>query len=596
MQTSHQNLITQVADYPLLPMARRARGLRSAFEKQAKFLREFLAEKASGSVPAADFMELLSACLQALGPEAASSMDDLRAALLELGGRHAPEEIATALKPRSLIAPHLAGYQEVARALVNRVRFQSQRLDMANPYAMRGTLTRTGRAVLVEQVPPERLATGAVLGALEARSGAPAAACSMLLPVPLVHRAEGGLACMAEEVVEGITLADLLLSRKALNVHETYLVLAGLDAALSQLEGSGLGTARLRLEDIHLLTGFPREDARSLKLLMTQLTDWPAFSIMLRAHPTLAAMTRRGTDPGVLLPPSAVGTWDAGWLSALGRFLLALEPLPQTAQASPQRGPEVDTVVRLLDEEITKCRDGVSTRRGDFLARFARIVHHHDLARPPGGSQDGGGAKISPKKPKTAGLQQIQATPMPTAAATANPAPSPSGPLPAGNSPVIAPISEKPSVGFAELLFRGTSETAPASGPDWARTAVDAPPTIHPAETLLPEELVPLWLRLAVFLGGSMVAGAIFAHFSGHALWQRPHAPPAARAPAQTSQSAPAVPKALPVTQAVPAPEPPPIAAPVPEVPVSTSSLLKPPPSQREAIGDTVPTLPPSTN
>ena len=54
-------------------------------------------------------------------------------------------EIPTAQKPRALLAPQLAGYQEVARALVNRVRIQSQRLDMANPYAMRGTLTETGR-------------------------------------------------------------------------------------------------------------------------------------------------------------------------------------------------------------------------------------------------------------------------------------------------------------------------------------------------------------------------------------------------------------------------------------------------------------------
>lgn len=601
VQTSHQNLITQSADFPLLPSARRARGLKSAFDKQAKFLKDFLSEKAEGSVPAADFTELLSACLQAVGVESKTAAEELRAALHKLSASHPPQEIATALKPRSLLAPHLAGYQEVARALVNRVRFQSQRLDMGNPYAMRGTLTRTGRAVLVEQVPPERLATKSVLAVIEAHSRMDPATRGVLVPVPLVHEADG-LACMAEEVVEGITLADLLLSRQALNVHETYLVLAGLDAALTQLENSGLEAARLRLEDIHLLTGFPREDARSLKLLMTQLTDWPAFSVMLRAHPTLASMSGRGTDPGVLLPQDKPAAWDAGWLSALGRFLLALEPLPGSIHLSaPARGNDIDTVARLFDEEILKSRDGVRTRRSDFLARYARIVHHHDLARPAEPVKataplDGGAAKPVPK-PRTAGLQQIQATPMPKVAAIeAAPATSPLS----SHSPVITPIAEKPSVGFAELLFRGTSETAPASGPDWARTAVDAPPTINPAETLLPEELVPLWLRAAVFIGGSMVAGAVFAHFSGHALWQRPALPAAAIQPAKAGGAAPAVPKAVALPRAEPVPEalPVPTATPIPasSLPSSASSLLKPPPSQRESILNSTQGAPASSN
>ncbi len=602
VQTSHQNLIVQVADYPLLPSARRAKGLKAALEKQGKFLKDFLSEKAGSSLPCADFAELLSACLQAVSADSKSAVKELIAALQRTASRHPAEEIATALKPRSLLATHLAGYQEVARILVNRVRFQSQRLDMANPYAMRGTLTRSGRAVLVEQTLPDRLATHAVRATLERHAKAEGASQGALVPLPLIHEADG-ISCMAEEVVEGISLADLLLSRQALNVHETYLVLAGLDAALHQLENSGLEAIRLRLEDIHLLTGFPREDARSLKLLMTQLTDWPAFSVMLRAHPTLASMSGRGTDPAVLLPPNLAATWDAAWLSALGQFLLSLEMLPGAAHAASfARGSEIETVSRLFDDEIAKSREGQRTKRGDFLARYARIVHHHDLAKEPTVKKASGPLDVPAAKPmakpRTAGLQPISSS---SGSRAAEDVPAGAASFGALN-PVIAPIAEKPSVGFAELLFRGTSETAPASGPDWARTAVDAPPTIHPDETLLPEELVPLWLRMAVFFGGSMVAGAVLAHVSGHALWQQ--TPPRSSTPPaiQVKQSAtPSVPKAIALPKAQAMPEEPtlpvPRAAEVPELtPLPASNLLKPPPGQRDSILRSAEVSPGSSN
>ncbi len=110
-------------------------------------------------------------------------------------------------------------------------------------------------------------------------------------------------------------------------------------------------------------------------------------------------------------------------------------------------------------------------------------------------------------------VRETQATPMP------QPSTAPAA-LTRGFA--TAPLAERPSIGFAELLFRGTSETAPASGPDWAKTAVDAPPTIHPNEALLPPaDFVPFWLRAAVFIGGSMVIGGVLAHFSGDATWQK---------------------------------------------------------------------------
>jgi hypothetical protein len=591
LQTGPQTLQVQVADYALASAAaRKVRGLKTAFEKQAKFLRSFLEEKGGGStladaqLSAADFTELLSACLGSAAADTVPAMKSLRSALLKLIPETPTGEISTAHKPRALLAPQLASYQEVARALVNRVRIQSQRLDMANPYAMRGTLTKTGRGVLVEQVPPPRLAAGVVQAAdekafrLDKRRDF-----SGIVPVALLQDSEG-IICMAEEVAEGITLADLLSERRALNVHETYLVLAGLDAALMQLEKSGLEVPRLRLEDIYLLTGFPREDVRSTKLLLTKLTDWPAFSIMLRAHPTLAAMAGRGTDPALLLPPpkpgsSYDGLWNAAWLSAVGRFLLALEPLPGSVIETPSGGREIETVARLLDDELAKGRDGTPTKRADFLGRYARVVHHHDLVKPTDAPAAEPLPAVKPKavRPRSGPLvSEIQATLLPRGEPSASPQALTSGlPIAAG---------ERTTVGFAELLFRGTSETAPASGPDWAKTAVDAPPTIHANEALLPpDDFVPFWLRAAVFIGGSMILGGIFAHLSGEATWQKKSPTPAAKPAAAEAKASPSLPKAQTLPKAVAVPEavsvPEPKAAPPPALQDSGSSLLKPPPS-----------------
>jgi hypothetical protein len=597
VQTGGASLQVHVADYALTAAAsKKTPAPKAASGRQAGFLRSFLEEKASGAAACADLAELLSACLEASGPEVLAELKELRGALVRMADGREGVEIPTALKPRPLLAPQLAGYQEVARALVNRVRIQSQRLDMANPYAMRGTLTKTGRAVFVEQVPPARLATQVVQAMqertcrLENKGSFPG-----IVPVVLVHEADGIL-CLAEEVVEGISLADLLLQRRSLNVHETYLVLAGLDAALTQLESSGLEPSRLRLEDIHLLTGFPREDARSLKLLLTKLTDWPAFSIMLRAHPTLASMAGRGTDPALLLSAprrsDMSSSWDAAWLSAVGRFLLALEPLPGAVSQTPCTGREVELVDGLLDEEIAKNREGVRTKRGEFLARYARLVHHHDLVKPVESVPSGPLEPVKPRliRSRTAGLQQIQATPMPRD--TLSPLADP--PLMAALTEGGTSSVERPSVGFAELLFRGTSVTTPVSGPDWAKTAADAPPTIHADEALLPpDEFVPFWLRAAVFLGGSMIAGAMLAHFAGDALWQRKaevSGPQPSRQEMRPGAVPPtprvqAVPKAAALPEAVVVPEP--AALPAAPEPAQGSSLLKAPQSTlRQQLND----------
>src|SRR5436190_1083898 len=56
-----------------------------------------------------------------------------------------------------------------------------------------------------------------------------------LVPVNFLEQ-NGGLLSMAETAVEGIALSDLIDARGTLDPQEVYLVLAGMDAALAQLE------------------------------------------------------------------------------------------------------------------------------------------------------------------------------------------------------------------------------------------------------------------------------------------------------------------------------------------------------------------------
>ncbi len=580
VQTGTQTVQVQVSDYGLISSTARAKSLKTPFDKPAKFLRSFFQEQSRGGptlpdqmLPGADFTELLTACLNAAHSGALAALKELQSALQKLLPDNLSGEIPTAHKPRALLAAHLASYQEVARGVVNLVRIQSQRLDMANPYSMRGTLTKTGRTVLVEQVPPSRLAGSSVKQLDEqALRRAQKRDFSSLVPVVLVHEGDE-TTCLAEEMAEGISLADLLRERRSLSVHESYLVLASLDGVLQQLEKAELATRRLRLEDIFLLTGFARDDSRSAKLLHTKLNEWPAFSLMLRAHPTLAAMSGRGLDPAVLIPALPEGKtepspWQGAWLAALGRFLVGVVPLPGISPETPGNLRERETLARLFDDEISLHREGNPSQRADFLARYARIVQHHDLVKPVPAAASAPlvepGGKI-PIRPRT---KSVSASPAPL-----------SEPLPKAEAPLMAltsgyiPTTEKPTIGFAELLFKDANASAHAPVHDWAKTAADAPPTIHPSESLLPPgEYVPLWLRAAVFIGGSMVAGAVLAHLSGEATWQK-------LTPRQkTAPSAQIVPKALPYeppTSAAPAVESPP---PLPAEPVPNRGNLMPAP------------------
>ncbi len=424
--------------------------------------------------------------------------------------------------------------------------------------------------MLIEQVPPARISHARVKEAddsafkITKQRDNPS-----LITLALVNESED-ITCLAEEIAEGLSLAELMRERRCLEVQEAYLVLAGLDTALSQLDKSTLPTSKLRLEDIFLLTGFAREDSRSTKLLLSKLNEWPAFNIIVRAHPTLASMSGRGTDPAVLLPPAREGAtataWHGGWLAALCKFLLGFEP-PLGIHAEPMGGArERETVARLLDDEIAKVAETKPAQRSDFLARYARIIQHYDLAKPNepvrvGGTEPAVSAGLKPR-PQTvpvtrAPVKREMSAPLGIDSSRSSPVALTSGGAARG--------ADEPTIGFAELLFRNGGEPSPPEAPDWALAAASAPPTL-PAHLIVRED-VPIWLKAAVFLSGSMVIGAMCAHLSGSALWQKKHTPAPVEAvePRKATTSTP--PKAMAVEpevpKAIPVSPPPVVAAPV---------------------------------
>lgn len=541
VQTSPSDVIVMAGDYQVArASARRGRGLRPKFERQSGFLKAFVEDQVGSTpdsadqpIPVADFVELLSGCLDSADQGEVGAMQDLRKELAGLISGEAGAELTSAQKPKSIIAPLLATYQEVARAMVNLVRIQSQRLDAGNPYAMRGTLTKTGRTASVEQVPPVGVCGKRVLeiDQLVAKLGGKRGF-SSLMNLTLAPDVDG-LTCLAEEVVDGISVADMLRRRSALNGSETYLVLAGLDSALSQLEAGQVPIGKLRLEDAFLLNGRPLGDPRQAALMEAKLTEWPSFSVMVRAHPSLASMAGRGTDPAMLLGGAGTGFqggdagWQGHWMAAVGRFLLGFESLAG-ASSKPLATPrERETLERFLGEEMAKGRSGRPSSRGDFLARFARVIQHHDLATPD--SIPLSAAQTAPRPsetsipsgpPRSPGVKIFEPDPAPALSAA------------------ITPVSEKSTIGFAELLFQGGDAPIQGSSPIWeASRDGNQAPTL-PAELLPLREEVPMWLRAAVFIGGSMVLGAILAHLSGEAIWLKKRAERlSSRAPAPTAQT-----------------------------------------------------------
>ncbi len=237
-----------------------------------------------------------------------------------------------------------------------------------------------------------------------------------------------------------------------------------------------------------------------------------------------------------------------------------------------------------------KSRDAALSKRGDFLANYARIIHHQDSIKPITPPS----APLNIPVPRADRPATIPVTKGAAPAKEERPS-APKSPPPMALTAGMDEPSEKPTIGFAELLFRGTGEDHSLhEGHDWVKTAADAPPTIHPHESLLPpSDYVPLWLRSAVFIGGSIIVGAIWAHTSGNASWQKAKTsvPAANGRPASSATNLEtSVPRAQPVpAAAVVAPPQAEPSIPQPSLPLEPSAPLgglqiKPPAPLKELL------------
>jgi hypothetical protein len=151
------------------------------------------------------------------------------------------------------------------------------------------------------------------------------------------------------------------------------------------------------------------------------------------------------------------------------------------------------------------------------------VIQHYDLVAPSPIS-------TTPAEPRITSSQIIKKDKEPAAAPKAAPPVLPPQDFPIGAGSLIPAASEEESaesIGFAELLFQSPSEAAIAKrGGHWGQGASESFASGEVGNWgLEQQDTSPWWLKAAVFIGGSMVIGAILAHQSGHALWQKSPAP-----------------------------------------------------------------------
>ena len=519
VQTAALNIDVFFSDYRLVETTRsnaaKGRLVKSAFDKQVRFLLDFFNEQkqsaapgAEASVNAGDFAEVLNTILSSVGPSSlkaiATFCEKLEAEMVQT----TEVEIAVQFKPKPLLAAQLATSQEVARSVAQAVRIQSQKLEAAQPFVLRGTFLKTGQNINIEQILPHRLA-GSRPSELVRQVLTLQKAGKFPNLVPVIFAQEkDGIECVAEIAVEGVALSDLLNARGVLQPQEVYLVLAGLDTALGQLEKSSVIVRRIRLEDILLFTGFDKKNLRESSLLKSKLNDWPGFSIVLRTYPCLHNVACRGTDPALLLPlnvpppPGVEPDWHGGWIAALGSFLIGA-PLEQTSKlAFPDQ--QTEAVARLLLDELDKAQRGNPSARSAFLARFVRVLQQQDLANFQGG---GLWAELSGSSGAQGHAVEV-----------------------ARNAVVISSpkllsteyeSEEKSHIGFAELLIGGPSHEEHGAlglhrmGSD--RRVQNAP--VESSWSTLHQKR-PLWKSVFILFVVSIALGAVLATLSGRALWQ----------------------------------------------------------------------------
>ncbi len=501
VQTGLKHLQLGVAEYRFIndgtvkKKPRRKQAL--TFARQAQTLMTTFADRIRNSggeeavLQMSNFSELLHALLVSITPSLGAALDDLQSTLSSLQTVYPPGDLAATYKPKSLIVPLLASFQEVARCVAQNVRMQSQRLDPSQPYALRGTLMKTGQDIFVEQVPPFRLGGAASSGALQQVVHSPKSGrLPNLMPVVFVEENDG-VECVAETVVEGLTLRELLDERGALDVEEIYLVLAGMDTALGQFEKAGRLSRRLRLEDIYLFTGFGQENPRDAGLLGRKLNEWPGFSIVLRGHPCLHSMVGRGTDPTLLLPLEPVNLsgveslWNGGWMAALATCLLGSGDMDKTSDAN-------ESVAQLLNDELALARRGSPSSRAGFLGRFAHALRDVDTEEISGGGlwTEVGGTSIAPSPVTEAPREEV------------------------ADFPVLMASTEElePAIGFAEVLMQPFADDQMGEPDESSWTEF--------------RNQRPFWIKALILIIMAAIAAAGLAHWQGRAWWQQRESAP----------------------------------------------------------------------
>jgi TPR repeat protein len=612
LQTGAQKLAVVAADFRLVGSGPAGPAAGGGLSERLQFLKAYFnAQFQKGTLldeavtDAAEFREHLDKLLQSCQPGHAGMLADAAAEMESMAPRPPEGELAANLKPRPYLVGMLANFQEMARSISQTVRIQSQRLAPAQPYALRGMYMKTGQEVVVEQIPPRRLAGIFPHGVLRQVHSLPKAGkYPNLVPVVFIEHGDE-VECMGETAVEGVALSELLESRGSFEPQETYVVLASVDAAIEQLEKAGIATQRMRLDDIYLFTGFGKEAPLDGALLTTKLNEWPGFSIVIRTHPCMHGMAGRGIDPGLLLPLPAPGPvrsgvepiWNGGWMAALASFLMGM---PDGQAKKHESGvPQTDTILALIEDELLKAGRGSPSPRQAFLTRYARMVQKYDTVSAP--LPD---APLKDKSKELSGTSAAQgpAREMPKAAVV----------LPAkrgGPPPMPETGADGPHLGFAEALIQRTSgdfreedlDEDIALPPMRSGMRVHGP-VVESSWTSVRQKR-PLWLNLFIVVAGALMVGALLAHFSGRASWQdtggteegagpvesRPDEveaePVAATTPPKSAPSLPppvtplvkelekqpppppAAPAAPPVTPPAPAPAP----SPMPEIQVATA-------------------------
>ena len=181
------------------------------------------------------------------------------------------------------------------------------------------------------------------------------------------------------------------------------------------------------------------------------------------------------------------------------------------------------------------------TGRSDFLARFARVIQHYDLVAPepiPVAAPESAKAKAEPKAPVKKARPMVTpapaSAPVPVPAPVRAAAPEPLGPMAGrGGFPPLAggiePDGEKATIGFAELLFQSPPPEPAKRAGFWGQGAsADLAGGRVGGWGIEEPDTSPWWLKAVVFFAGSMMLGAVCAHLSGQAQWQKtkPHTEP----------------------------------------------------------------------